>query len=47
MMQAEEKAVKKICVSVHIGGRRKPIQKEALMSVKSGKIIRFVQKSHS
>ncbi len=45
MKRAEKEAVKKIRVSVHIGGIKKAVQKEALVNVKSGKVIRFVQKS--
>jgi hypothetical protein len=43
MMQGKKTAAKKVAVSVNIGGR-KPVQKEALVCPKTGKIIRFVEK---
>ncbi len=41
----EEDAVKKISIRVQMGGKKKPIQKEAIVNVKSGKVICFVPKS--
>ena len=42
MKQDEKSQTKKILVRVHIGGKKKPVTKEALVCSKSGKIIRFL-----
>ena len=42
MKQDEKNQTKKIIVSVNIGGKKKPVTKEALVCSKSGKIIKFL-----
>lgn len=44
MKQVDKKQVKKVQLSVDIGGRKKPVKKEALVCSKSGRIIKFLGK---
>jgi hypothetical protein len=44
--QDDKNHVKIIQLSVDIGGRKKPVKKEALVCSKSGKIIKFLEKGH-
>ena len=44
MKQVDKKQVKKVQLSVDIGGRKKPVKKEALVCSKSGRIIKFLEK---
>ena len=42
MKRDEKNQTKKIIVSVNIGGKKKPVTKEAIVSRKSGKIVKFL-----
>jgi hypothetical protein len=42
MKQDEKNQTKKIIVRVHIGGKKKPVTKEAIVCSKSGKIMKFL-----
>ena len=42
MKRNEKNQSKKILVSVRIGGKKKPVTKEAIVCNKSGKIIKFL-----
>ena len=42
MKRVEKNQTKKIIMRVHIGGKKKPVTKEALVCGKSGKIIKFI-----
>jgi len=42
MKREEKNQTKKIIVRVHIGGKKKPVTKEALVCSKSGKIMKFL-----
>jgi hypothetical protein len=42
MKQDEKNQTKKIIVRVSIGGKKKPVTKEALVCSKSGKIVKFL-----
>jgi hypothetical protein len=46
MKRVGKAEVKKVVLTASIGGRKKPVKKEALVSVKSGEIIKFVDKSN-
>jgi hypothetical protein len=44
-VKREEKSeTKKISLSVHIAGKKKPVTKEVLVCSKSGEIIKFLEK---
>jgi hypothetical protein len=42
MKREEKNQTKKIIVRVSIGGKKKPVTKEALVCSKSGKIVKFL-----
>ena len=42
MKRDEKNQTKKIIVRVHIGGKKKPVTKEAIVCSKSGKIMKFL-----
>jgi hypothetical protein len=44
LKQDDKKQVKKVQLRIDIGGRQKPVTKEALVCSKSGKIIKFLEK---
>jgi hypothetical protein len=45
MKQGEKTPTKKMLLSVHIGGKKKPVIKEALVCCKSGKVVKFLEKA--
>jgi len=42
MKRDEKNQTRKIIVRVHIGGKKKPVTKEAIVCSKSGKIMKFL-----
>ena len=44
MKQDDKKQVKRVSLSVAIGGRKRPVKKEVLVCSKSGKVIKFLEK---
>lgn len=42
MKRDEKNQTRKIIVRVHIGGKKKPVTKEAIVCSKSGKIVKFL-----
>ena len=42
MKRSEKNQTRKIIVRVHIGGKKKPVTKEAIICSKSGKIMKFL-----
>ena len=42
MKRSEKNQTRKIIVRVHIGGKKKPVTKEAIVCSKSGRIMKFL-----
>jgi hypothetical protein len=45
MQKGEQAKIKKVVLSVAVGGKKKPVTKEALVCNQTGKIIRFLEKN--